>query len=61
MRRREIELWLEAAREDLVDAEEALERERWFRAAFLLSKLLKKYLKLFSLLSGERNLQKYTL
>jgi len=32
--RRETKLWLEAAEEELTDAEEMLKRQRHFRAAF---------------------------
>jgi len=32
--RREVLLWVRAVGEDLVDAEDALKRGRWFRTAF---------------------------
>lgn len=43
--RREVRLWFEAAREDLVDADDALERKRWFRAAFYAQQAVEKVLK----------------
>ena len=43
--RREVLLWLEAAREDLEDAEIAIERRRWFRAAFFAQQAVEKALK----------------
>ena len=43
--RREALLWLKAAREDLEDAEDALSRGRWFRAAFFAQQAVEKALK----------------
>ncbi len=43
--RREALLWLRAAREDLEDAVDALERRRWFRAAFFSHQAVEKALK----------------
>ncbi len=45
MVRREALLWLQAAEEDLVDARDALERRRWFRAAFFAQQAVEKALK----------------
>ena len=45
MARREALLWLRAAEEDLVDARDALERGRWFRAAFYAQQAAEKALK----------------
>ncbi len=45
MVRREVDLWLKAAYEDLVDAEDALDRKRWFRAAFFAQQAVEKALK----------------
>ena len=43
--RREVRLWMGAAYEDLEDAKIALERERWFRAAFFSQQAVEKALK----------------
>ena len=43
--RREARLWLEAAREDLEDAEAMMGRGRWFRAAFFAQQAAEKALK----------------
>jgi len=43
--RREVLLWIRAAREDLVDAEDALKRGRWFRAAFFAQQVVEKAFK----------------
>lgn len=43
--RREALLWLRAAREDLEDAEDALSRGRWFRAAFYAQQAVEKAFK----------------
>lgn len=43
--RREMELWVKAAEEDLEDAEIALSRGRWFRAAFFSQQAVGKVLK----------------
>ena len=43
--RRETLLWLEAAKEDLEDAEYAIERGRWFRVAFFSQQAVEKALK----------------
>ncbi len=43
--RREVLLWLKTAEEDLVDAEDALRRGRWFRAAFFAQQAVEKALK----------------
>ncbi|MEB3806769.1 MAG: HEPN domain-containing protein [Desulfurococcales archaeon] len=45
MTRREAVLWLRAAEEDLLDAEDALRRRRWFRAAFFAHQVVEKALK----------------
>ena len=45
MVRREVLLWIRAAREDLVDAEDALKRGRWFRAAFFSQQVVEKAFK----------------
>ena len=45
MIRREVLLWIGAAREDLLDAEDALKRGRWFRAAFFAQQAVDKALK----------------
>ena len=45
MARREALLWLEAAREDLEDADDAMARGRWFRAAFYAQQAAEKALK----------------
>lgn len=45
MTRRESRLWLQAAIEDLEDAEYAMERGRWFRAAFFSQQAVEKALK----------------
>ena len=45
MVRREVLLWLRAAEEDLYDARDALERGRWFRAAFFAQQAVEKALK----------------
>jgi len=43
--RREVLLWVRAAGEDLVDAEDALKRGRWFRTAFFSQQAVGKALK----------------
>ncbi len=43
--RREALLWLRAAEEDMADAEDALARRRWFRAAFYAHQAVEKALK----------------
>ena len=43
--RREVRLWIEAAKEDLFDASEALRRGRWFRVAFFSQQAVEKALK----------------
>ncbi len=43
--RREVELWVKAAEEDLEDAKIALRGERWFRAAFFSQQAVEKALK----------------
>jgi len=43
--RREAQLWFKAAYEDLEDAKDALERRRWFRAAFFAQQSVEKILK----------------
>jgi len=43
--RREVLLWVRAGREDLADAEDALNRSRWFRAAFFAQQAVEKALK----------------
>ena len=43
--RREVKLWMGAAYEDLEDAKIALERKRWFRAAFFSQQAVEKALK----------------
>ncbi len=43
--RREVLLWFKAAQEDLVDAEDALSRRRWFRAAFYAQQAVEKVFK----------------
>ncbi|MDH5815682.1 MAG: HEPN domain-containing protein [Candidatus Nezhaarchaeota archaeon] len=43
--RREVRLWIEAAHEDLVDAGDAIQRGRWFRAAFFSQQAVEKALK----------------
>ena len=45
MVRREALLWLRAAEEDLYDAEDALQRGRWFRAAFYAQQAVEKVFK----------------
>ena len=45
MVRREVLLWIRAAREDLVDAEDALKRSRWFRTAFFAQQVVEKAFK----------------
>lgn len=45
MVRREVLLWLRAADEDLSDARDALERRRWFRAAFYAQQAVEKIFK----------------
>ena len=45
MIRREVLLWIEAAKEDLVDANDAMSRGRWFRAAFFSQQAVEKALK----------------
>ncbi len=45
MMRREVELWVKAAKEDLEDAENALGRGRWFRVAFFSQQAVEKVLK----------------
>ena len=53
MVRREVLLWLRAAREDLFDAELMLEEARWFRAAWFSQQAAEKALKaLFPLVAG---------
>jgi HEPN domain-containing protein len=43
--RREARLWIEAAKEDLFDANDALRRGRWFRTAFFSQQAVEKALK----------------
>lgn len=43
--RREVELWVKAAEEDIKDAELALSAGRWFRAAFFSQQAVEKALK----------------
>jgi len=43
--RREVLLWINAAKEDLVDAHDAMGRGRWFRAAFFSQQAVEKALK----------------
>jgi len=43
--RGEVLLWIGAAREDLVDAEDALKRGRWFRTAFFAQQAVEKAFK----------------
>jgi len=43
--RREVSLWIGAARGDLLDAEDALERGRWFRTAFFAQQTVEKAFK----------------
>ncbi len=43
--RREVKLWIGAAKEDLTDAEEAMGRGRWFRVAFYAQQAVEKVLK----------------
>ena len=43
--RREVELWIRSASEDLEDAEIALSASRWFRAAFFSQQAVEKALK----------------
>jgi len=43
--RREVRLWVEAAKEDLFDADEAMRRGRWFRVAFFSHQAVEKALK----------------
>ena len=43
--RREARLWLRAAYEDLEDAEDAIKRKRWFRAAFYAQQAVEKAFK----------------
>jgi len=43
--RREAQLWLKAAHEDLTDANDALSRRRWFRAAFFAQQAVEKAFK----------------
>jgi HEPN domain-containing protein len=43
--RREARLWMEAAKEDLFDAGDALRRGRWFRVAFFSHQAVEKALK----------------
>jgi HEPN domain-containing protein len=43
--RREARLWIEAAKEDLFDAGDALRRGRWFRVAFFSHQAVEKALK----------------
>jgi HEPN domain-containing protein len=43
--RREVRLWIDAAKEDLFDADDAMRRGRWFRAAFLSQQAVEKALK----------------
>lgn len=43
--RREVRLWINAAHEDLVDADDAMHRGRWFRAAFFSQQAVEKALK----------------
>lgn len=43
--RREVELWIRAAEEDLEDAEIALSRGRWFRVAFFSQQAVEKVFK----------------
>ncbi|MGB9729867.1 MAG: HEPN domain-containing protein [Thermoprotei archaeon] len=43
--RRETQLWLKAAYEDLTDARDALSRKRWFRAAFFAQQAVEKAFK----------------
>jgi len=45
MPRREAELWLKSAREDLLDCEDMLVRGRYFRAAFFAHQAVEKMLK----------------
>ena len=45
MIRGEVLLWIGAAREDLVDAEDALKRGRWFRTAFFAQQAVEKAFK----------------
>ena len=52
--RREVQLWLKAAYEDLEDARDALDRGRWFRTAFFAQQSVEKGLKvLFFILRKE--------
>jgi len=43
--RREVTLWLKAAKEDIEDAQSALERKRFFRTAFFSQQAVEKALK----------------
>jgi len=43
--RREVKLWLDAAEDDIIDAEDGLRRERWFRSAFYAQQAVEKALK----------------
>ncbi len=43
--RREVYLWMATAREDLKDAGDALERDRWFRTAFFSHQAVEKALR----------------
>jgi len=43
--RREVLLWVRASREDLADAEDALDRGRWFRTAFFAQQAVEKALR----------------
>ncbi len=52
--REEVELWIEAAKEDLYDAELAISNKRWFRAAFYSQQAVEKAFKaLYMLLVRE--------
>ncbi|MHC1637272.1 MAG: HEPN domain-containing protein [Candidatus Nezhaarchaeales archaeon] len=59
--RREVALWIEAAKEDLVDASDAINRGRWFRAAFFSQQAVEKALKaLFFIVRREEPPHIYT-
>ena len=59
--RREVGLWVRAAIEDLVDAEDAIRRGRWFRAAFYAQQAVEKALKaLFFIVRREEPPHIYT-
>jgi len=54
--RREVRLWIDAAKEDLFDADDAMRRGRWFRAAFLSQQAVEKALRRSSSMCAGRSL-----